>query len=315
MDNFRKKMRKKLEEMRANLISKIRHDISVPQEERTDIVDFSTFEKMRQVESISSSLDINTLKLIERAIEKIEAGTYGICELCGEPIDRERLEEVPYVRYCVDCQEKLELEEKLSMMESDETEFIPTRVPLDDSEMTLEEVEEEIEEVAEGKPKIVVSPKGKEGETAGAAEDIEEEIGGSTEEEIAEEVVVEGEISEEVEKGITDEIPEEVAEEVEEVLEEEEGTSEDFEWEEEEEEEEKRRKRGRRGKAKKISGKREKTKRGRKKAVLGTSSVSSASKKKKKSATVKKTSGTKVRSKVKSSGARGGKTKKTKKRK
>ncbi len=312
MDNFRKKMKKKLEEMRANLISKIRHDISVPQEERTDIVDFSTFEKMRQVESISSSLDINTLKLIERAIEKIEAGTYGICELCGEPIDRERLEEVPYVRYCVDCQEKLELEEKLSMMESDETEFIPTRVPLDDSEMTLEEVEEEIEEVAEGKPKIVVSPKGKEGETAGAADDIEEEIGGSTEEEIAaEEVVVEGEISEEVEKGITDEIPEEVAEEVEEVLEEEEGTSEDFEWEEEEEEEEEtRRKRGRRGKAKKISSKREK-KRGRKKAVLGTSSAS----KKKKSTTVKKTSGTKMRSKVKSSKARGGRAKKTKKRK
>jgi DnaK suppressor protein len=38
---------------------------------------------------------------IEAAIERIEAGTYGICEVCGEPIDPARLEARPTARTCV----------------------------------------------------------------------------------------------------------------------------------------------------------------------------------------------------------------------
>jgi len=262
MDSFAKRMRKKLEEMRSNLISKIKHGTSIPEEERTDIVDFSSFEKMRYVESISSSLDLNTLKLIERAIEKIDAGTYGICENCGEPISRERLEEVPYVIYCVDCQEKLELEEKLSL-ESEETEFVPTRVPLDDSEVPIEEIEEEVEEVAEGKPKIVVSPKEKKRD-----EDIEEEIGLtadeiSSEEELEgeEEFLAEQEEALEIEEEISDEISEEIEEEVEEVLEEERETEEEeFEKSEEEEEEKKGEKPKKRGRKAKVEKKKKKEK-------------------------------------------------------
>jgi len=269
MDSFAKKMRKRLEEMRSNLISKIKHDISIPEEERTDIVDLSSFEKMRYVESISSSLDVNTLKLIERAIEKIDAGTYGICENCGEPINRERLEDVPYVIYCVDCQEKLEIEEKLSL-ESEETEFVPTRVPLDDSEVAIEEIEEEVEEVAEGKPKIVVSPKQKKKD-----EDVEEEIGLSAdeisgEEELEEEELLaeQGESLEIEEDEISGKISEEIEEEVEEVLEEE-GEAEEEEFEESEEEEKKKgkkpKKRGRKAKAEKEKEKKEKGKKGKRK--------------------------------------------------
>jgi len=284
MDSFAKRMRKRLEEMRSNLISKIKHGISIPEEERTDIVDFSSFEKMRQVESISSSLDVNTLKLIERAIEKIDAGTYGICENCGEPINRERLEEVPYVIYCVDCQEKLELEEKLSL-ESEETEFVPTRVPLDDSEVPIEEIEEEVEEVAEGKPKIVVSPKQKKKD-----EDVEEEIGLSAdeisgEEEIEEEALVEQEEALEIEDEISGKISEEIEEEVEEVLEEE-GETEEEEFEESEEEEEEKKgekpkKRGRKAKAEKKK-KKEKEKKGEEKEGKKKKSKFSVQKKKQK---------------------------------
>jgi DnaK suppressor protein len=40
---------------------------------------------------------------IERALEKFEKGTYGLCENCGQPIALERLEVLPQAAYCVNC--------------------------------------------------------------------------------------------------------------------------------------------------------------------------------------------------------------------
>ncbi len=37
---------------------------------------------------------------IERALEKIELGTYGACEVCGEDIEEDRLEAISYARTC-----------------------------------------------------------------------------------------------------------------------------------------------------------------------------------------------------------------------
>jgi DnaK suppressor protein len=40
---------------------------------------------------------------IDRALEKIESGTYGLCDLCGERIGDARLEALPAASLCVDC--------------------------------------------------------------------------------------------------------------------------------------------------------------------------------------------------------------------
>jgi RNA polymerase-binding transcription factor len=40
---------------------------------------------------------------IDRALAKIEAGTYGVCEQCGRPIPDARLEALPYATLCVAC--------------------------------------------------------------------------------------------------------------------------------------------------------------------------------------------------------------------
>ncbi len=45
---------------------------------------------------------------IERALQRLDHGTYGICEGTGEPIPRPRLEAIPYARYSVEYQRKLE---------------------------------------------------------------------------------------------------------------------------------------------------------------------------------------------------------------
>ncbi len=45
----------------------------------------------------------NALIEVERALAKVEKGTYGICEKCGNQISPARLEAKPAVRTCIDC--------------------------------------------------------------------------------------------------------------------------------------------------------------------------------------------------------------------
>jgi RNA polymerase-binding transcription factor DksA len=40
---------------------------------------------------------------VEAAIERLVAGTYGICELCGQPIAKARLKARPAARTCIGC--------------------------------------------------------------------------------------------------------------------------------------------------------------------------------------------------------------------
>lgn len=45
-------------------------------------------------------------QLVEDALQRIEDGTYGICEDCGKPIPIARLDALPYVTLCVECASK-----------------------------------------------------------------------------------------------------------------------------------------------------------------------------------------------------------------
>ncbi len=48
------------------------------------------------------------LKEVDEALDRIESGTYGVCEECGGPISLKRLEVRPVAKYCVPCLTKLE---------------------------------------------------------------------------------------------------------------------------------------------------------------------------------------------------------------
>ncbi|MEX1125195.1 MAG: TraR/DksA C4-type zinc finger protein [Acidimicrobiia bacterium] len=55
------------------------------------------------------SIEQNTVDLlgkVERALDNIDKGIYGICESCGKPIPMARLDVLPYVTLCVDCARK-----------------------------------------------------------------------------------------------------------------------------------------------------------------------------------------------------------------
>jgi DnaK suppressor protein len=45
----------------------------------------------------------DTLRDVEQALARMDAGTYGLCERCGQPIDEERLDALPAARLCLNC--------------------------------------------------------------------------------------------------------------------------------------------------------------------------------------------------------------------
>ena len=52
------------------------------------------------------------LNEIELALDKIKSGTYGICEMCEEPIGLPRLEVKNFARFCIACREITEKEQQ-----------------------------------------------------------------------------------------------------------------------------------------------------------------------------------------------------------
>jgi DnaK suppressor protein len=49
----------------------------------------------------------NLLAEVECAIQKMDAGTYGVCDICGQPIDPARMEALPQAIMCLNCRQKL----------------------------------------------------------------------------------------------------------------------------------------------------------------------------------------------------------------
>ena len=73
-----------------------------------DIGDEASDLSNRQLLLSLNEADRKKLLEIGEALERIEEGTYGICEECGEPISVKRLEVKPTAIYCVECKSRLE---------------------------------------------------------------------------------------------------------------------------------------------------------------------------------------------------------------
>jgi len=57
----------------------------------------------------AQSLSNHARKLLEQiddALRRMDAGTYGLCERCGQRIEVERLEALPYARLCLECKRR-----------------------------------------------------------------------------------------------------------------------------------------------------------------------------------------------------------------
>ena len=78
----------------------------MPFEEEYAASGTTTFERERDLSLSENVKDI--LKRVIEAIERIDDGSFGICEICNLPIPEERLQALPYANLCISCKQKEE---------------------------------------------------------------------------------------------------------------------------------------------------------------------------------------------------------------
>lgn len=115
--------KKKREEFRAllnerlnDLLSDANRTVSGmtdPAENFPDPTDRATMESDRNFELRIRDRERKLIGKIKEALERIEDGTFGICEECGEDISEERLKARPVTTLCIDCKKKQEKDEKV----------------------------------------------------------------------------------------------------------------------------------------------------------------------------------------------------------
>ncbi|MBU0673791.1 MAG: RNA polymerase-binding protein DksA [Proteobacteria bacterium] len=77
-----------------------------------DPTDRASAESDRSFELRIRDRERKLLNKIKEAIERIDNGTYGVCDDCGDDIAHERLDARPVTTYCIDCKTRQEHEEK-----------------------------------------------------------------------------------------------------------------------------------------------------------------------------------------------------------
>ena len=79
---------------------------------RTHLADLAS-ETFEQEEDLGLAEQVSRVLIsVNQAIERLERGTYGICENCVAPIPLERLEAIPYATRCAACQSEVETTEE-----------------------------------------------------------------------------------------------------------------------------------------------------------------------------------------------------------
>jgi DnaK suppressor protein len=62
----------------------------------------------RELDTVFEEGAQHTLGEVEAALARLDAGSFGSCEACGEPIASERLSAIPWARLCIDDQRRAE---------------------------------------------------------------------------------------------------------------------------------------------------------------------------------------------------------------
>ena len=104
--------RERLEKQRADILSMYQNDVRAGQESTDegteDIVDRANNSYNRELMFSLSDTERQLMLEVDKALERIEDGSYGRCANCGTEIAEKRLEAVPWARHCIDCQELAE---------------------------------------------------------------------------------------------------------------------------------------------------------------------------------------------------------------
>ncbi len=71
-----------------------------------DLIEQANADEEAELQIHLHQTDGRLLRAIEEAVARISQGTYGVCEVCKQPISKARLEAVPWARHCRECKER-----------------------------------------------------------------------------------------------------------------------------------------------------------------------------------------------------------------
>lgn len=108
IDRFKRILLKEREEIIGDVKQIYESSQEVGQDGIQDIGDEAANIYNKQILLTLNENERMGLKEVDEALDRIENGTFGICEECGEPIGPKRLEVKPTAKYCVPCKTKME---------------------------------------------------------------------------------------------------------------------------------------------------------------------------------------------------------------
>jgi DnaK suppressor protein len=111
-----KKFQELLEEKRKLVLERARQMLSegmvLDANDLPDEMDLASSEYIQSFEFRLRGREKSLLSKLDLALKKIEDGTFGVCEICDEPIGKKRLEARPETSLCIKCKEDQEREER-----------------------------------------------------------------------------------------------------------------------------------------------------------------------------------------------------------
>ncbi|MGD8980373.1 MAG: RNA polymerase-binding protein DksA [Desulfobacterales bacterium] len=111
IDYFKEFLNDRLEELLSHADNTV-SGMTAPKENFPDPTDRASLEADRNFMLRIRDRENKLIKKIKKALDRIENGTFGICEKCGEDISVKRLKARPVTTHCIDCKTKEEAFEK-----------------------------------------------------------------------------------------------------------------------------------------------------------------------------------------------------------
>lgn len=108
LDAFKKRLETRQAELRKTVARTEQDGRAADAESAQDIADRAANSYNKEFLFHQSNNDRQLLQMVENALSRIREGVFGQCISCGEDINPKRLEAVPWTRYCIACQEKVE---------------------------------------------------------------------------------------------------------------------------------------------------------------------------------------------------------------
>lgn len=100
--------RKLWAELREELFAETGEGLHTQYDIPQDIGEMSILDLLSDAGLAVADIRRAQLTSLEEALRRLEMGTYGKCEGCGERIDLQRLRLVPFTSYCLECQKQQE---------------------------------------------------------------------------------------------------------------------------------------------------------------------------------------------------------------